>query len=139
MNRPRYMPPDAYWDDPAEKIDPPERDPRDLAYDMASVLHARINEWITAGRGWVKHRALRSDIALICVSPHLFECKRPCAAWCARQHGVSREYAARLCREFAAKFGDYIQFRGQRFLNQKRRGRGRQGPEGPQPGPVAGA
>jgi hypothetical protein len=61
---------------------------------MATVLHASINEWITAGRSWVKDRALRSDIALICVSPHLFECKRPSAAWCARQHGVSREYAA---------------------------------------------
>jgi hypothetical protein len=109
-----------------------------VAKEMATVLHASINEWITAGRGWVKDRALRSDIALICVSPHLFECKRPSAAWCARQHGVSREYAARLCREFAAKFGVYIQFRGQHFLNQKRRGRGRQGPEGPQPGPVAG-
>jgi hypothetical protein len=101
---------------------------------MAAVLHASINEWITAGRGWVKHQAARSDVALICISPHLFKCKRPCAAWCARQQGVSREYAARLCREFAGKFGDYIQFRGKRFLNQQTRlGRGRQ-----EPGTVAG-
>jgi len=51
-----------------------------------------------------------------------------------RQHNVSRQRA----RDLRAEFRDYlgIKFRDQRFL---KRGRGRRGPEGPQPGPVAGA
>jgi hypothetical protein len=58
---------------------------------------------------------LRGDVVTLCLCP-TFLGKRPSAAWVGRQHGVSREYASRLCREFARKFGDYIQFRGQRFL-----------------------
>jgi hypothetical protein len=144
MIMPRCAPPGAYNDDPAEKCDRPESNLRDMAFTFAGALHARIHEWITRGRGGVKQRALRSDISLLCVSPDSFQCKRPCAAWVARQHGVSRQRASLLQKEFAREFGDYIQFRSQRFLNraktsQKRRGRVRQGTGEPQPGPVAGA
>jgi hypothetical protein len=130
MSMPRTAPPGAYNDDPAETIDRPERDLRDMAFRLAGALHARIHEWITRGRGGGRQRALRSDISLVCISPHLFVCKYPCAAWVARQHGVSRQRASLLRKEFAREFGDYIQFRNQRFLNQakalqKRRGRGR--------------
>ena len=145
MIKPRHMPPDAYWDDPAENLDRPESNVRDLAFVFAGALHARINEWITRGRGGVKQRALRSDISLLCICPELFKCKRPRAAWVGRQHGVSRQRASLLQKKFAREFADYIQFRGQRFLNRagalqkERRGRVRQGTEVSQPGPVAGA
>jgi len=102
---------------------------------LASHGLTRIKEW--AARGDTKQRALRHDLVTLLICPQFLPCKRPSAAWCGRQHGVSREYASRLCREFAVQFGDYMQFRGQRFLT--RRGRGRQGTRGPQPGPVAGA
>jgi hypothetical protein len=114
------MPPDAYVDDPAEKIDGPGGDLRDMACTFAGALHARIHEWVTRGRGGVRQRALRSDISLLCISPKLFRCKHPCAAWVARQHGVSRQRASLLQQEFAREFGDYIQFRSQRFLNRAR-------------------
>src|ERR1700761_8265155 len=102
---------------------------------LASHGLTRIKEW--AARGEAKQRALRHDLVTLLICPQFLPCKRPSAAWCGRQHGVSREYASRLCRQFACEFGDYMQFRGQRFLT--RRGRGRQGARGPQPGPVAGA
>jgi hypothetical protein len=115
-----------------------------MAFTFAGALHARIHEWITRGRGGVRQRALRSDISLLCISPDSFLCKHPCAAWVARQHGVSRQRASLLQKEFAREFGDYIQFRSQRFLNQAnatqmRRGRVRRGTGEPQPGLVAGA
>jgi hypothetical protein len=111
MIMPRNAPPGAYLDDPAEKLDPLEANVRAMAFRMAGDLHSRIKEW--AARGTTRQRALREDLVTLCLCPHLLPCKRPSAAWCARQHGVSREYASRLCREFARKFGDYIQFRGQ--------------------------
>jgi hypothetical protein len=133
MIRPRYLPPDAYFDDPAANLDRPAGDePSHFA--MAGHGLTRIKEW--AARGNTRQRALRHDLVTLCMCPQFLPCKRPSAAWVARQHGVSREYASRLCREFARAFGDYIQFRGQRFLT--RRGRVRRGARGPQPVPVAG-
>jgi len=127
-------------DDPATKFDPPASGaPSPFA--MASYGLTRIKEWAT--RGGTKQRALRHDLVTLCMCPQFLPCKHPSAAWCGRQHGVSREYASRLCREFTREFGDYLQFRGQRFLNharttEVRRGRERRGEQGLQPGPVAG-
>jgi hypothetical protein len=45
----------------------------------------------------------------------MLPCERPSASWCAREHGVSRQYASRLQQEFTRELGDYIRFRGQRF------------------------
>lgn len=137
MIMPRYLPPNSCFNDPADTIDREEDEPRNLAYALASGALTCIGEWITQGRGGVTHRALRADIVLLCICPH-FLCKRPSAAWVARQHGVSRQRANDLRKEFAGYIAPHLQFRGQRFLNQ-RRGRVRQGAEGPQPGPVAGA
>ena len=111
----RNAPPGAYNDDPAATLDPVASD-RDAHFAMASHGITRIKEW--ASQGNVKQRALRGDLVTLCMCPKLLPCDHPSAAWVGRQHGVSREYASRLCREFARKFGDYIQFRGQRFLNQ---------------------
>jgi hypothetical protein len=115
MIMPRNAPPGAYNDDPAATLDPVASD-RDAHFAMASHGITRIKEW--ASQGSVKQRALRGDLVTLCMCPKLLPCDHPSAAWVGRQHGVSREYASRLCREFARKFGDYIQFRGQRFLNQ---------------------
>jgi hypothetical protein len=114
MIMPRHAPPGACINDPVETLEPVVSD-RDLHFAMASHGITRIKEW--AAQGNAKQRALRGDLVTLCICPTLLG-KRPSAAWVGRQHGVSREYASRLCREFARKFGDYIQFRGQRFLNQ---------------------
>ena len=145
MIMPRHLPPNSYFDDPAANLDHADRaaSEQTLAFALASGGFTRIGEWITRGRGGAKQRALRSDLVLLCICPQ-FLCKRPSAAWVARQHDVSRQRASLLQQEFAREFGDYIQFRGQRFRNlanapQTRRGRVRRGSRGPQPGSVAGA
>jgi hypothetical protein len=130
MIMPRHMPPDAYFDDPAEKIDRADQaeSQRKLTCALASDALTRFGEWITRGRSGVKNRALRTDIVLLSITPEFLPCKHPSAAWVASQHGVSRQRASELWREFADYIGPYIQFRGQRFRNrgntlQKRRGR----------------
>ena len=115
MTMPRNLPPGSYLDDPVANLEPLTSD-RDSHFFMASYGLTRIKEW--AARGNAKQRALRDDLVTLCMCPELFPCKEPSAAWVGRQHGVSREYASRLCREFTRKFGDYLQFRGQRFLCQ---------------------
>jgi hypothetical protein len=130
MMKPRYVPPDAYFDDPADKIDLADRaeSQRKLTYALASDALTRCGEWITRGRGGVKNRALRADIVLLSVTPQFLPCKHPSAAWVARQHGVSRQRVSELWREFAEYIGPCIQFRGQRFLSE-RRGRRRREPQ----------
>jgi hypothetical protein len=115
MIGPRHAPPGSYVDDPAAKIDRPAKE-QPSAYAIAGHGITRIKEW--AARGKAKQRALRHDLVTLCLCPQFLPCKRPSAAWCGRQHGVSRQYASRLQQEFAREFGDHLQFRGQRFLNQ---------------------
>jgi hypothetical protein len=111
----RHLPPDAYLDDPAEKLDRAGGD-QSSAYAIAGHGITRIKEWAT--RGKARQRALRHDLVTLSLCPQMLPCKHPSAAWCAREHGVSRQWASRLQQEFAREFGDHIQFRGQRFLNQ---------------------
>ena len=115
MIMPRHAPPGAYIDDPAAKLDPPARD-QYSPVTLASHGITRIKEW--AARGKAKQRALRHDLVTLSMCPQMLPCKHPSAAWCAREHGVSRQWASRLQQDFVREFGDYIQFRGQRFLNQ---------------------
>jgi hypothetical protein len=132
MIRGRHLSVNARFD--SDNLNHPVSD-QTSPFALASHGLTRIKEW--AARGKTRQRALRHDLVTLLICPQFLPCKRPSAAWCGRQHGVSREYASRLCREFAGEFGDYMQFRGQRFLT--RRGRVRRGTQGPQPGPVAGA
>ena len=115
MIGPHHAPPGAYIDDPAEKLDRPARE-QPSAYAIAGHGITRIKEWAT--RGKAKQRALRHDLVTLSLCPGMLPCKHPSAAWCAREHGVSRQWASRLQQDFVREFGDYIQFRGQRFLNQ---------------------
>ena len=115
MIMPRHAPPGAYVDDPAEKLDRPGSE-QPSVFTLASHGMTRIKEW--AARGKAKQRALRHDLVTLSLCPEMLPCKHPSAAWCAREHGVSRQWASRLQQEFAREFGDHIQFRGQRFLNQ---------------------
>jgi hypothetical protein len=85
--------------------------------DLCPFAH-RVGEWITRGRSGVKNRALRTDIVLLSITPEFLPCKHPSAAWVASQHGVSRQRASELWREFADYIGPYIQFRGQHFRNR---------------------
>ena len=96
MTMPLNAPQGAYNDDPVANLDP-VADERDTHFAMASYGVTRIKEW--AARGDTKQRALRDDLVTLCLCPKLLPCKKPSAAWVGRQHGVSREYASRLCRE----------------------------------------
>jgi len=115
MIRPCHAPPGSYVDDPAAKIDRPVNG-QPSAFAIASHGITRIKEW--AARGKARQRALRHDLVTLSLCPQMLPCKHPSAAWCAREHGVSRQYASRLQQEFVREIGDHIQFRGQRFLNQ---------------------
>jgi hypothetical protein len=118
MIRPRRLPPAVCFDDPAEKIDRPESETA-LVHALASDALTCLGEWITRGRAGVANRALRADIVLLSITPQFLPTKRPSAAWVGQQHGVSRQRASELWREFSAYIGPRIQFRGQRFLNQR--------------------
>jgi hypothetical protein len=120
MIRPRHLPPDAYFDDPAEKLDHEDHaaGARNLAFILAGTGLNRVGDWITRGRGGVTNRALRTDIVLTCICPQFLPCKRPSAAWVGRQHGVSRTRVNDLRKDFATFIAPYIQFNGQRFLNR---------------------
>ena len=118
MIRPRHLPPDAYFDDPAEKLDRSGDAARDLAFVLASTGLTRVGDWITRGRGGVTQRALRIDIVLMCICPQFLPCKHVSGAWVGRQHGISSERVNRLRKEFASYVAPHIQFRGQRFLNR---------------------
>jgi len=114
VNIARHLPPDACWDDPAANLEKDEtRSEKDLAFDLAHTGLCRIHEWITQNGG--KQRALRSDLVTLSICPDMLPCKRPSAAWCAREHGVSRQWASRLQQEFTRQLGSHIRFRGQRF------------------------
>jgi hypothetical protein len=110
----------SYLNHPADTMDREENQEGSLAYALASGGLTCVGEWITRGRGGVTHRALRADIVLLCICPQFLPCKRPSAAWVARQHGVSRQRANDLRKEFASYIAPYVQFRGQRFLNRAR-------------------
>jgi len=121
MIKPRYLPAMACFDDPAEKIDAASGriSHADLAHALASHVLARCGEWITRGRRGVKNRAFRTDIVLLSITPQFLPTKYPSAAWVGQQHGVSRQRASELWREFSIYIGPHIQFRGQRFLNER--------------------
>ena len=114
MIMPRRLPTGACFDDPAANLDRTASD-QSSAFALGGLGITRVQEWITRGRAGATQRALRSDLVTLCVCPHMLPCKRPSASWCAREHGVSRQYASRLQQEFARELGDYIRFRGQRF------------------------
>jgi hypothetical protein len=127
MIRPRYLPPTACFDDPADKIDSAAQRSSGTAsvHVLASHALTRCGEWITRGERGVKNRAFRTDIVLLSITPQFLPTKRPSAAWVGQQHGVSRQRASELWREFSIYIGPYIQFRGQRFLNERNSGRRR--------------
>jgi hypothetical protein len=108
----RIRPPmGSYFDDPTANLDRAQSDDA-LASALTKLEVIRFYEWIN--RGDARQRGLRSDLVSLCLCPQLLPCKHPSAAWCAREHDVSREYASRLQRDFVRQFGDYIQLRGQR-------------------------
>ncbi len=115
MIRPRHLPSDAYLDDPVSRLDR-EIDAQAQAFTMARETLIRVFDWIVQGD--VSQRSLRFHLVILCISPRLLPCKYPSASWCAREHGVSRQWACRLQQEFARQLGDRIRFRGQRFTCQ---------------------
>jgi len=104
------LPAGSYFDDPGSAERAAQVDALAIALTRLEIV--LFYDWIN--RGDARQRALRSDLVSLCICPHLLPCKHPSAAWCAREHGVSEEYAARLRRDFVRQFADYIQLRGQR-------------------------
>jgi len=110
------LPIETYFDERPASLD---NTTRDLAFALGGFGITRVQEWITRGQGGSRQRGLRSDVVTLCICPQMLPCKRPSAGWCAREHGVSRQYAYRLQQEFARELGDYIRFRGQRFHTRR--------------------
>ncbi len=117
MIAPRRLPADVCFDDPAANLERGVSD-QSTAFAIGGLGITRLQEWITRGRAGATQRALRSDLVTLCVCPQMLPCKYPSASWCAREHGVSRQYASRLQQEFSRELGDYLRFRGQRFKIQ---------------------
>jgi hypothetical protein len=113
---------DACSDDSASKLDGADQAKSETSAIRSAASDAliRIAEWITREGSGTANRALRSDIVILTIGRHLLPCKRPTAAWIARQHGISRQRASELWREFAEHMGPCLQFRGQWFLNRRR-------------------
>src|SRR5271168_2413282 len=97
MSEHNPVPVAAYFDDPVAKLDR-ARNEDTLADALTKLEVVRFYEWIN--RGNARQRALRSDLVSLSVCPQLLPTKRPSAAWCAREHGVSRQYAALLKKDF---------------------------------------
>lgn len=95
MIRPRYMPPDACFHDPAARL---EANVENVSYALAGETLHFVFDWIMQGK--IQQRSLRYHLVVLCLWPQLLPCKRPSASWCARIHGVSREWATRLKRDF---------------------------------------
>jgi hypothetical protein len=113
MIRPRYLPPNSCFDDPAARMDRPAIE-EVISYDLFGEAFRFIFDWIMEGD--VSQRSLRFHLVVLCLWPQLLPCKRPSASWCGRVHGVSRQWACRLQQDFARAVGKRTQFRGQRFL-----------------------
>jgi len=116
MIRPRRIPPNSYFDDPATRLDEPTQD-EVLSIALAGEALQRIFDWIMEGD--VEQRSLRYHLVVLCLFPQLLPCSRPSAAWCARIHGVSREWASRLRRNFVAQFNGNLRFRSYHLSRQK--------------------
>jgi hypothetical protein len=111
MIRPRHLPPNACFDDPAANLERVDAQP--LAFALAGDGLNYVFDWIM--RGDLSQRSLRFHLVVLCVCPDMLPCKRPSAAWCGQVHGVSRQRASLLQQEFTRQLGDKIKFRGQKF------------------------
>lgn len=102
------MPPDAYMDDPAEKIDPADANPEEESRGMASEVLSRAFGW-TMQQG-TDQCSLRTHILLLFVRPDALPCKRPSLSWCGQVHGVSRQRAWVVWQSFKREFGGHMRF-----------------------------
>lgn len=105
MIQARHHPPDACMDDPVDHLEPIPNDTI-LPYTMAGEVFCRLLEWIM--RGNLERRSLRLHIASLHLCPQFLPYKRPSVRWCALIHGVSRQWAYRVQKEFLRDFEKYI-------------------------------
>lgn len=118
MIAPRHLPPNARVDDPISRLEKAIGD-EVLSIVLASEAMSQIFDWIM--RGYAPQRSLRLHLVVLCLFPQLLPCKRPSAAWCAQIHGVSREWARRLRRDFIDQFNGSLHFRNYHLSPKKRR------------------
>lgn len=112
----RHLPPDAYVDHPVDHLEP-EQSNASAPSLLAREALRHFFDW--GMRGSVEQRSLRLHIVALHVCPQFLPCKRPTVSWCARIHGVSRQWATRLHQEFIQKFG--LEQRRRRTRSQQRR------------------
>lgn len=85
-----------------------------LPFAMAGEVMYRAFKWIMHGN--VAQRSLRMHLVVLCISPHVLPCKKPSSSWCAKIHGVSRQWAHRLLQEFTHELGLNVRYRGRQFF-----------------------
>ncbi len=111
MIRPRYLPPNSCFDDPASRMDQSEV-VETVSYALAGEALHFVFDWIIQGE--VEQRSLRFHLVALTLWPHLLPCTRPTISWCARIHGVSRQWATRLKQDFTRAVRDKCKTGGQR-------------------------
>lgn len=116
MIRAQIIPPNTCFDDPASRLDPPTQD-ETLAIGLAGESLHRVFEWSMHGN--TAQRSLRFHLVTLSLFPQLLPCSRPSVAWCASTHGVSREWARRLRRDFNVEFDAKLRFRSHHFSRIK--------------------
>jgi hypothetical protein len=112
MIRPHRLPANVSFDDPAKNLQRAEIEPS--AFSLAADGLTYVFDWIMNGD--LRQRSLRFHLVVLCVCPEMLPCKRPSAAWCGQVHGISRQRASLLQKEFTRQLGAHIRFRGQRFV-----------------------
>jgi hypothetical protein len=115
MIRPRYMPPDGYLDDPAARLDH-SASVEMVSYALAGETLHFVFDWIM--QGGLSQRSLRFHLVVLYLWPQLLPCKRPNASWCARIHGVSRQWATLLKNDFARTVSEKSKLAARDFIRR---------------------
>ena len=115
MIRPRYMPPGACFDDPAARLDH-SASVEMVSYALAGETLHFVFDWIM--QGGLSQRSLRFHLVVLYLWPQLLPCKRPSASWCARIHGVSRQWATLLKKDFARTVSDKSKLAARDFIRR---------------------
>lgn len=116
MIMPRHLPPNSVFDDPAKNLDR-EAYEEAFGFAVASETLNRVFDWIMSGSN-LKQQSLRCYLAALRICPQMLPCEHPSASWCGRVHGVTRQRASDVLKEFDRTFGDKIRSRKKRIAGK---------------------
>ncbi len=108
MIMPYHLPPNAYFDDPVDRIEP-------LVNKEEKADFAALREAINRTLGWairpgMTQIGLRVHLIILAISPGQLPCKRPSLSWCARAHGVTRQRAWSIWQDLKHELKDHVRF-----------------------------